>query len=507
MSKEKIKDLDELARILAEEKKKGRRVVHCHGVFDLLHIGHIRYFQQARAKGDILVVTVTPDRFVNKGPGRPAFTEDLRIESIAALEIVSYVAKNRWPTAVDTIKLLKPDLYVKGVEYKDAAKDHTGGIIIEQEAVESVGGRLVFTDDIVFSSSNLINKYAAIYPKEVTEWLAGFAQRHKTADVVECLKKTQALKVLLVGEAIVDEYQYCEAIGKSSKEPTLAVKSLYTERFNGGILAIANHVANFCDQVGLVTILGDTDTQEEFIRGKLNPKIDARFVYRKDSPTIVKRRLIEHYFFTKMLEVYTINDAVLSPEDNKAFCRKLEEVVPQYDVVVVTDFGHSMMTPEAVQVVSSRAKFLAVNAQANAGNMGYNVISKYPRADYITLAEKEMRLEARDHRGDLRRMIEDCSRRLKCGRICVTCGKNGSICYSTKEGFFQVPALALKVVDRVGAGDAFLAISALCVAQGAPMEMVGFIGNAVGAWAVATVCNDRSIERVGLIKQIETLLK
>ena len=262
MKRDKEVTLEHLARMVKEEKRKGKRVVHCHGVFDLLHIGHIRHFNQARKLGDILIVTLTPDQYVNKGPGHPAFTEDLRMETIAALDVVDYVALNQWPMAIDAIKLLKPDYYVKGIEYQEKEKDYTGGIILEEEAVKSVGGKLAFTDDIVFSSSGLINKYASPFPSEVNDYLAGLSTRYKTEEIFDYIKQARSLKVLVVGEAIIDEYQYCEAIGKSSKEPTLAVKSLYTDTFAGGALAVANHVANFCDKVGLVTFLGDTNTRE-----------------------------------------------------------------------------------------------------------------------------------------------------------------------------------------------------------------------------------------------------
>lgn len=507
MAHEKIVELDELARVLAEAKQQGRKVVLCHGVFDLLHVGHLRHFQQARKYGDLLVVTVTEDKFVNKGPGRPAFTEDLRMEVLAALDVVDYVACSRWPKAVDVIRILKPDFYVKGIEYKDAGKDHTGGIILEEQAVNAAGGQLVFTDDIVFSSSNLINRFMPVFSKEVTEYLGGFGRRHKAVEVIDWLKQAQRLKVLVVGETIVDEYQYCEAIGKSSKEPTLAVKDLYTKKFAGGILAVANHMVNFCGEAGLLTQLGERDTQEEFIRQHLDPRVRDFFLYRKDSPTIVKKRLIEHYFFTKMLEVYTINDAALAAGDEDALCARLEELAPRYDLVVVVDFGHSMMSRRAVEVVSRHARYLALNVQANAGNMGYNVVSKYPRANYITMAEKELRLEARDHRGDLEEMLEQLCAKMGCRRAVVTRGRNGSLCYDRQEGFFLVPALAHQVVDRVGAGDAFLSISAPCAMLGAPMEVVGFIGNAAGAYAVSIVCNEKAIERASLFKQIETLLK
>jgi cytidyltransferase-like protein len=97
-------ELAALSETLSELKKQGKRVVHCHGVFDLLHIGHIRYFEEAATMGDVLVVTVTPDRFVDKGPFRPAFPEDLRAEAVASLEMVDYVAINDWSTAEETLR-------------------------------------------------------------------------------------------------------------------------------------------------------------------------------------------------------------------------------------------------------------------------------------------------------------------------------------------------------------------------------------------------------------------
>jgi len=113
-SQSKISTLDELAVQVRAEKEGGAKIVHCHGVFDLLHIGHIRHFDEAKKMGDILVVTLTPAHLVNKGPGRPVFTESLRAEAIAALNCVDHVAINKWSTAVETINLLAPDFYVKG---------------------------------------------------------------------------------------------------------------------------------------------------------------------------------------------------------------------------------------------------------------------------------------------------------------------------------------------------------------------------------------------------------
>ena len=154
----KILEIKNLAKKIKSLKAKGKRVVHCHGCFDLMHPGHIKYFQAAKKMGDVLVVTVTPDVYVDKGTGRPIFDEKLRLESIAALECVDFVAINKWPTAVETLKLLKPSIYVKGQEFENL-EDKTGKLQKELEAIKEVGAEIGFTHEIVFSSTKLINEH------------------------------------------------------------------------------------------------------------------------------------------------------------------------------------------------------------------------------------------------------------------------------------------------------------------------------------------------------------
>jgi rfaE bifunctional protein nucleotidyltransferase chain/domain len=178
---EKYRELEELVKELELAREEGKKIVHCHGVFDLLHIGHIRHLKEAKKMGGVLVVTITPDHFVGKGTHRPAFSEDLRAEAVAALDCVDYVAINKWPLASDTIRLLKPDFYVKGQDYKDPRKDHTGGISLEEDAINSVGGKLVITEDISFSSSNLINRFLPVFPKAVKDYLEDFSSHYSIA--------------------------------------------------------------------------------------------------------------------------------------------------------------------------------------------------------------------------------------------------------------------------------------------------------------------------------------
>ncbi|OGW83852.1 MAG: hypothetical protein A2Z83_07685 [Omnitrophica bacterium GWA2_52_8] len=503
----KIFSLEELAKEVARLKEQGKKIVQCHGVFDLLHIGHIRHLQEAKRLGDILVVTLTEDRHVNKGPHRPAFPQQLRLEAMAALDCVDFLAVSCSPRATEAIKTIKPDFYVKGPDFKNKSKDYTGGILEEEEAVKAVGGEIVFTEDITFSSTNLLNRHFNMFPKEVEGFLNDFRSRFSSADIFNFLDGAGDLKVLVVGEAIIDEYQYCEAMGKSSKEPMLAVKRLSTEHFLGGTLAVANHLASFCKKVGLVTFLGDKNSHERFIRDNMASNIDLNFLKRKDSPTIVKRRMIENYFFTKLMAVYDINDGALSDRDEKALCKTLETEIPKYDVVLVFDFGHGMFTPASIGVLCSKSKYLAVNAQSNAGNVGYQSITKYPKVDYVCTTENEMRMEMRDRRGDIKSMIKAFAESNGYKRITVTRGNRGSLTYTADEGFTEVPALTVKVVDRMGAGDAYFALTVICAARNIPTEAISFIGNCVGAQAVATVGHRRFIEKVPLYKHIESLLK
>jgi len=498
-----IRDLSNYLDKIRENKK----IVLCHGVFDLLHIGHIKYFENAKTAGDILIVTVTPDRYVNKGPNRPAFPEQLRCEAIAALAVVDYVALNEWPTAVETIQLLKPDIYAKGSEYKKSENDVTGMIVEEERALKENKGSMLFTDDIVFSSSQLINVNFSSFPKETREFLKEFSNRYSSEEVLKFLKKAEKLKVLVIGETIIDEYNYCDPIGMTTKDPIIAVKYISREKFAGGILAAANHLANFCDIVDIITLLGEFETDEVFVRQNLNKKVNPFFFYKRNSPTIVKRRFIDNYLTQKLFELHEINDSEIDPEQEILLNEIFLEKIPNYDIVIVIDYGHGMLTKRLIQTICDNAKYLAVNTQSNAGNRGFNVVSKYPKADFVSLNRSELNLEERNKNCGIQESITHVSRKISCPRILITMGRFGNEYYYVHEGFVETPAFATQVLDRMGAGDAVISLCSLCAFQGASKEIVGFIANAVASLAVATVGHRRSIEPVPLYKHITTLMK
>lgn len=502
---DKIKNLDELSDIIRALKEKGNRIVQCHGVFDLLHPGHIQHLEAAKGEGDILIVTVTPDEYVGKGPGRPVFNQKLRAESIASLQCVDYVAINEWPTAVETIKKLKPDVYAKGGDYANREDDPTGQVYREEEAIKSIGGRMYFTAGITFSSTGLLNAHFDVYPEEARKFLEEFRHNYSAEDIIKRLKNLRKIMVLVIGDAIIDQYHYCSTLGKSPKENIITTKYLEEETFAGGALAAANHVAGFCENVHLVTCLGRQNSYEEFILSHLKPNITAKFFYR-DGSTIIKRRFVEEALLSKMFEICYLDDQELGEPVSQEVYNYLQVNTGDYDLVLVPDFGHGFIGGKLAQLLSDKAKFLAVNTQTNSANAGFNLITKYPRADYICIDETEIRLACHDKSGKLEDLITRIAKELKCNRIAVTRGHHGSLTYASENGFFEIPVLSEKVVDRVGAGDAYLSVTSPCVADGNPMEMVGFVGNAVGALKVRIVCNRDSVEPIPLYKFIRALL-
>ena len=272
-ARDKVRTIDELAAIAHHLRDIGKSVVQAHGAFDLLHLGHVRHLEAARRLGDVLFVTVTADRFVNKGPGRPVFNEALRAEMLAALEYVDWVAINPSPDAVGAIAAIKPEVYVKGQDYQNPAGDVTGKITAERDAVEEHGGRLAFTDEATFSSSELINRHLNVFEPHIREHLSSLRSDGGLSEVLGLLDRVRDYRVLVVGDAIIDEYQYVLPMGKSPKENIIATRYQDHEVFAGGVFAAANHVASFCAEVDVVTSLGGRQSFEEAVRKQLLPNV------------------------------------------------------------------------------------------------------------------------------------------------------------------------------------------------------------------------------------------
>lgn len=505
----KILSLGELAARARQLREQGLVVVQAHGAFDLLHLGHVRHLEAGAKLGDVLVVTITADRFINKGPGRPVFPELLRAEMLAALEIVSNVAIVEAADAVPAIEAIRPAIYVKGQDYENPEGDVTGKIVFEREAVRRYGGEICFTDELTFSSTELINRHFNLFEPHVHQHLSMLRDDGGLDATLEGLDGIKDKRIVFVGDAIIDEYQYVLPMGKPPKEHIIATRHQDHEIFAGGVFAAANDVANFCRQVDIITCLGGHESHEALIRGSLKPNVRLHAIVRPEAPTTLKRRFVDPGSVRKLFEVYHMDDEPLTDE----FQAKLDGLIgtfcPEADVVIAADFGHGLIGTRLVNRLIEVSPFLAVNTQSNSANMGYNLITRYPKADFICIDGPEARLALSDRVSPNGEIIRHLARRIPaCPRMIVTIGKHGCITFDRAEDVVHtIPAVTQRVVDTVGAGDAFLSITSPLVAAGLAMNLVGFIGNVVGALKAQIVGHRNSIEKPALVKAITGLLK
>jgi len=274
------------------------------------------------------------------------------------------------------------------------------------------------------------------------------------------LNRIKDFKVLMVGDAIMDEYIYVRTIGKAVKESALSCSFVKKESFFGGVWAAANHVRNFCAQVDV----------------------------RCGPQTMWNSRIVEEVYLRKLIVTHELKDNL---ERQDPFDARL------YDLVIVCDFGHGTMTKELIAKLSKEARYLAVNTQTNATNYGFNLITKYPRTDFVVLDELEARLAARDRDSP----IEDVILELGCKNIIVTRGANGAIGFD--GAFERQKAVAENVRDTMGAGDAFLAIASPFAAAGCSMKELIQIGNAAGAAKVGIIGHRASVDKEALRRYLD----
>ncbi len=501
---EKIKQLSDIGALVAEEKKQGHKVVHCHGVFDLLHPGHIRHLQEAKKQGDKLVVSITPDRLVNKGPGRPAFNEKLRLEQLASLVCVDFVVLNNSSDAVSMIKKMKPNIYVKGEEYRDHGADVTGKISEETEAIERVGGKIYYTDDIVFSSSELINRFIDEDAKRISPFISSLKKEFSLEDILEKVDSFSKMKFLVVGDAIIDEYQYVDPLGQSGKGIHLSATLKEKELFLGGSLIIANHLASFVKEVTLLTGVGKEESFSE-----LSSNVTPAFIRYEHYPTLTKRRYIlkDGNTITKLFETYSSNIPLISERQTAEVIQFIKKNALDYDLVLVCDFGNGFTNPAIISALCNQPKFLAVNTQTNSGNRGYNLVTHYHRADFIALNEPELRLSAHDRTSRLDIIANDIGNILSSPEISVTRGVDGVTLHGKNHPQITIPALTMRSVDRVGAGDSYFALASLTSAKGYPPLLVGFLGSIAAAIDIQIVGNKEAVKKSGFCKYLIRLLK
>lgn len=490
-------------------KKEGKMIALCHGVFDLVHPGHIIHLEQAKSMADVLVVSITAAKYVRKGPGRPYFNDEMRMKFLEALECIDYVMLSEGYTVDDIIESVEPDIYVKGEEYARAGNDITGKISEERKLVEKHGGKIGFTTGQTFSSTKLINTALSGLPDEVVHYMEDFKTRHTMDEIKNYVDKIGELKVLVIGDVIIDKYTYCNVQGMMSKDMGYSASISHSEEYLGGSVAIARHLATFTNHVDLMSIVGNEENIRQLFLDKLRDNIQLKLIYSSEFPTIIKHRyLTRNEKREEYRKIFSINNIPerLRHEDRvySEFKTRLLENLQCYDVVFMCDFGHGLVDEEVMDIVQEKAKYLVLNCQTNSSNKGLNIITKYIRADAFSLDQQELKLAFPGFSSDEHSGLKKISRHLN-GNGWLTRGSKGA--YEICDGVIrECPAFTLSVKDTIGAGDAFFSMAGIFRAAGAPMEIGTFIGNIGGALGANIVGNKSAVEKVNVLKYASTLM-
>ena len=503
----KICTTAEISGVTTKIRDDGKTIALCHGVFDLLHPGHFQHFKEASNLADFLIVSITADAFVNKGPGRPLFSSEIRANTLAELEMIDYVIISEQTNAETVINLIKPNYYVKGSEYSSPEDDVTGMIVKEKTAIESYGGIIHFTGGMTSSSSLLINKFYSSVDNQTQNWLNEFKETDGYESVLGSLEKISNLKVLILGETIIDQYTFCTPLAKSSKDPILAFHQHETNYFPGGVLAIANSSSSWAPKTKVITFSGINDQILGNFGNKINANIECEYISANDRPTILKHRYVDTASNTRVFEYYNFSELELSSETSKKVLNSISAEIGNFDLVIAADYGHGYFSKSIISLIEAKSSFLAINTQANAGNRGFNTIAKYSKVDLISINGSELQLELRDRNPDYIHIVPKIIQEKNASYAVVTLGSEGLLVFDGKGNYEKVPAFATKIVDKVGAGDSVFIIASLLAKVDAPLKVIGFLANLVAAHEVSQLGHQKSLERSDLLKHAKSILK
>jgi len=491
-------------------RREGRRVVQCHGTFDMIHPGHIIHFEEAKSLGDYLVVTITGEKFVNKGPGRPYFNDQIRSRWLAALSCVDCVVVVPHAAAEEAIDWIRPDVYCKGREYENQANDVTGNIKGDLAAAARAGAAVHYVGSVVYSSTELINKHFDPYPAEVRNFCEIVARQCSAKRFRAMVDSLSNIKVLVVGDIIFDRYTTVEVQGLTSKNRILSGRFVADELQAGGALAVLRHLRQFTSNVKLFSQVGTEPWLEAELAKYLRPEEDA-LTRSEKLTTIVKQRFVEPRVdgkeLSKLFSVNYIDKLPPSKRFQGQMLDKLASQVRDYDLVLVMDFGHGLLGDSLRDLIQSDARFMSLNCQTNSNNQGFNIINRrYQRADAFTLDQTEMSLAVGQRNYDFGDELKKMSRGFGSRYGWLTRGAIETIGCSEGSTTCRCTPMESGVVDSIGAGDAFCSIVSLAAVAGMPLELSTFLGQLAGAQAIKIVGNAESINKARLIKSGTAML-
>jgi rfaE bifunctional protein nucleotidyltransferase chain/domain len=487
----KIVDLPALLNHRATARAAGKTVVHCHGCFDIVHPGHIRYFQFAKQQGDILVVSLTGDPHVGKGEGRPYIPQELRAENLAALEFVDHVYINPTNTAVDLLAAFRPDIYIKGREYEH---NNHAGFLKEKSTVESYGGRVIFSSgEVVYSSSHIIDNYAQRVDLE-QEKLALYCKRYnvRRSGLLEIMDAIVDRPFVVVGDLVLDRYQYCDATDIASDSPTMSLTPLERRDFLGGAGMIARHLAGLGAEPTLITSLGQDDASDAAI-----DELEAAGVHvlpiRNRKKIASKTR-----FVVDTQKLFSLDECPTTPTDStneRYVLDQVRKLANEQSTLVLYDAGLGMFTDTLAEALLASARPLLPGKAddyvypricgGTAGSRGRLV--RLQRADLLVATERALRIATRDHEQGLTAIATAIMDGLRAKSLLTPLGKKGLLAFDAREvvapgeaweGKMRSEYLASPIngiVDRLGTEEALLAVAAGMLGGGATVHQAAYV--------------------------------
>ncbi|MBI3506676.1 MAG: adenylyltransferase/cytidyltransferase family protein [Proteobacteria bacterium] len=483
--KSKIKSAAEIAAAIGKHPRQ-KRVIMCHGTFDIVHPGHIRHLIYAKSKADVLVVSLTADAHIKKANFRPFVPEDLRAMNLAALEMVDYVTVDPDAKPLRNLGVIQPDYFAKGYEYVE------GGRIDPrtQEEIDVLaiyGGEFLYTPgDIVYSSSAIIESSP---PKIAIEKLISLldAENISLDDLGAALGKFRGVSVHVVGDTIVDGHTQTTLIGGNTKTPTFSVRFEHRTDYVGGAGIVAKHLKAAGADVTFTTVLGDDALKDFVLKDLADAGVKVNAVIDRTRPTTHKNAIIAGGY--RLLKIDTL--------DNRAITGKVLEEVRAHvaglktQAVVFSDFRHGMFNHSSIPTLTAAIPAGCYRVADSQVASRWGNILEFKGFDLITPNEREARFSLGDQDSVVRPLALKLYEQAGCKTLMLKLGERGMITYRSRpanaedvRAFFVVDSFADHVVDAVGSGDALLSYATLAmVATGNEV-----IASVLGSLAAAIEC-------------------
>lgn len=471
----KVKTAEELVKELPPRPRE-KKVIMCHGVFDIVHPGHVRHLIYAKSKGDILIVSITADAHISKGNVRPHVPEDLRAINLAAFEVVDYVIIDKEATPLKNVSLIQPDYFAKGYEYID--KGVNPKTQEEMEVLESYGGSMIFTPgDIVYSSSHLIEMSP---PKLSTDKLLTLLEMEKLSfnDLREAVKSLAGVAVHVVGDSIVDSYTQCTMNGGMAKTPTMSLRYEEKQDFIGGAAVVVKHLKAAGANVSFSTVLGNDGLKDDLLKDLASLDIPCFPIIDELRPTTNKNTIVVGDY--RVLKIDTVDNRSIAEKVLKKLLFQISEIPTE--ALVFSDFRHGIFNRKTIpELIAAIPEGVYRVADSQVASRWGNILD-FKGFDLITPNEREARFSLGDQDSVIRALGADLFKAAECRTLLLKLGSRGLIIFRNRvapsgtDSFF-VDSFAEKVVDAVGAGDALLAYSTMAMMRTKNEAIAAILGS------------------------------